>query len=160
MIIRNFVIPVNNPAEWARSLTPEERESWDILRAHLTTMQTRNLCDNYQLLRFLSVDVDSLVCSHADCERVVSLLRDTIVFPLRAPGSVKSLPSEFTEFLLDFARSEEEERALRLFAQSLAAGGFTAVVDVRHVARFVCGRLLGRVRDGVLSGELAGEVRG
>ena len=160
MLVRNYVIPTTPTHLWRDTLTEEQKQQWDYLRAHLPVERAQVVAVNYQFLRFVMLEADSLVTGHADYQRLLGLVEQVLTAPFGEVGKQGVVPfSVFYERVAWWASSEEEEYAVRALADVMADGGARGVRFMRRLVEFVLPRFLGRVCEAVDMGLMEQMVR-
>lgn len=150
MLVRNYVIPTTSTRLWEATLTEQQRRQWDYLRAQLPVERARVVAVNYQFLRFMMLEADSLVNSHADYQRLLGLVEQVLTAPFGEVGKSGVVSfSVFYERVAWWAGSEEEEYAVRALADVMAGGGARSLQFMRRLVEFVLPRFLGRVCEAV-----------
>lgn len=150
MLVRNYVIPTTSTRLWEATLTEQQREEWDYLRAYMPVERARVVAVNYQFLRFMMLEADSLVNSHADYQRLLGLVEQVLTAPFGEVGKSGVVSfSVFYERVVWWASSEEEEYAVRALADVMADGGARGLRYARRVVEFVLPRFLQRLCEAV-----------
>lgn len=150
MLVRNYVIPTTSTRLWEATLTEQQRQQWDYLRAQLPVERARVVAVNYQFLRFMMLEADSLVNSHADYARLLGLVEQVLTAPFSEVGKQGIVSfSVFYERVAWWASSEEEEYAVRALADVMADGGARGLRYARRVVEFVLPRFLQRLCEAV-----------
>ena len=160
MLVRNYVIPATPIPLWNATLTEQQQEEWAYLRAHLPAHQVRAVNTNYQFLRFVMLEGESLVTCHADYSRLLELVEQVLTQPFSEVGETTRVPfSVFYERVAWWAGNPEEEYALRVLVDVMADGGARGLRYARRVVEFVLPRFLQRLCEAVDMGLMEQMVR-